>query len=132
MKQLLIKRIAFLSEQTLGVVLDENIPFAVTLEQQDDDNKPETSCIPAGTYICKRVMSPTFGDTFEVTNVPGRSHILFHKGNVDEDTKGCILVAEQFEFLKGEIAVLSSEKGFSEFKERLKGIDTFTLTIISC
>lgn len=133
MKQVTLKRItSSLPEQTLGVLLDEEVPFVVTLEQQWANNQPDISCIPAGTYLCKRVMSPKFGDTFEVTNVTGRSNILFHSGNIDDNTKGCILVAEQFGFLNGEIAILSSEKGFSEFKERLRGINSFILKIQVC
>lgn len=95
------------------------------------DNQQNISCIPAGTYICKRVISPKFGETFEVTYVPGRSHILFHKGNLAEDTHGCIIVGEYFDPLYGEHAVLSSGKAFKEFFAILDGIDEFTLVISS-
>lgn len=71
-----------------------------TLELPWKDNEPNESCIPDGFYIVKRHNSPTFGECFHVTNVPGRSHILFHAGNYagsvnpktgTPDTKGCIL-----------------------------------------
>ena len=47
-----------------------------TLEEEDQGNRRNVSSIPAGTYIVKRVDSPRFGDTFEITGVPNRSHIL--------------------------------------------------------
>ena len=63
-----------------------------TIENPWLDNKRTDSCIPTGTYICKPVNSPRFGKTIEVTNVPNRSHILFHAGNSPDDTDGCILL----------------------------------------
>lgn len=50
------------------------------------------SRIPAGSYICKPVSTPKFDDVYLVTNVPGRTGILFHWGNTEKDTTGCILV----------------------------------------
>jgi len=61
--------------------------------------------------------------------VEGRSHILFHKGNTEEDTQGCILIAEQFGYLNGKVAVLSSKAGFNEFMFKMTGIDAFLLII---
>ena len=81
---------------TFGVLRQGTIPFAVTLEPPWKDNTVGLSAIPPGTYRCVRMQSPHFGETFEITNVPGRSHVLFHKGNKLEDTEGCILVAEEF------------------------------------
>lgn len=81
--------------------------------------------------MCKRISSPKFGDTFRVEDVPNRSHILFHKGNLAENTHGCIIVGEQFEPLGGENAVLASGKAFTEFKQRTKDDYTFTLCIES-
>jgi len=110
---------------------ESSVPFALTLERPWLDNRKHLSCVPPGSYVCRRVESPKFGDTFEVTGVPGRSHILFHTGNVMEDSEGCILVGEQFEALGGRPAVLSSRKGFREFLERLEGVEAFTLHIIN-
>lgn len=123
-------RVSRHEDGTFGVLLHQNdAPFALTLEREWLDNRSEVSCIPEGTYICRRVMSPKFGETFEVTGVPGRSHILFHTGNVEDDSKGCILVGEQFENFNGKVAILSSKKGFGELMEKFKGIDEFTLSI---
>jgi hypothetical protein len=66
------------------------LPLCFTLEPSWNDNAEGKSCIPAGVYICKRVNSPKFGDTFEITNVKDRSHILIHPLNEVEETQGCI------------------------------------------
>ena len=129
MKLFTLKRISLILDGTFGVLLDGNIPFALTCEREWLDNKPEISCIPTGIYFCKRVNSPRFGDTFEVMNVPGRTSILFHSGNTEDDSKGCILVGEEFGSVNGKTAVLSSKRGFAEFLERLKGQNEFNLRI---
>lgn len=128
-KTIILKRIAATADGTFGVLLDGDTPFAVTLERKWLDNRAEVSCIPVGVYACKRVASPRFGDTFEVTGVPGRSHILFHSGNTEDDSKGCILVAEQFGSINGKTAVQVSREGFAEFMARLKGVNEFTIEI---
>lgn len=127
---LTLKRVASDNYGTFGVLIDGDTPFAVTCEDLWRDNAPSISCIPVGMYHCKRVKSPKFGDTFEVTGVPGRSHILFHKGNTEDDTHGCILVAEEFGKLHGKTAVLASGAGYGEFMARLKGVDSFPLHIM--
>jgi len=130
MKTITIRRIAENDDGVFGVIIDGVTPFAITLENKWHNNKKNISCIPSGTYECRRVLSPTRGEVFEVKNVPGRTHILFHIGNTDDDTKGCILVAEEFGELNGETAILSSGRGFKEFMKRLDGINKFTLNII--
>lgn len=115
---------------TFGVLSWHGQPFAVSLEDPWKYNKSYVSCIPSGTYTCKRVDSPSFGDTFEVTDVRGgRTHILFHKGNTQKDTQGCILVAESFGELEGVPGVLSSGDGYKEFMNLTEGMDTFSLSI---
>ena len=129
MRMFRLIRVAQIPDGTFGVLIDNDIPFAVTLERPWVNNERNKSCILPGTYVCKRVDSPRFGDTFEVCDVPGRSHILFHKGNIDDDTHGCILVGEQFEALGDKIAILSSAKAFKEFKMRTQDIDEFSLIL---
>lgn len=86
--------------------------------------------VPSGTFNCVRgihelaFMKPF--ETFEVTNVPGRRGILFHVGNENKDSSGCILVGEQIENER----LLRSVKTFVKFMDRLKGIDEFSLLVI--
>lgn len=111
---------------TFGVLRIGQVPFALTLEQPWRDNETNISCIPPTEYICRRVASPKFGNTFEVQGVERRSHILFHKGNTLADTKGCILVGEQFHGT----ALAYSGAGYDEFMAKLTGLDEFTLRIV--
>lgn len=129
MVDILLSRIANTREGMFGVLSWYGRPFAVSLEDEWKYNQPNVSCIPAGTYKCNRVKSPKFGDTFEVMYVQGRSHILFHKGNTEDDTEGCILVGEQFGTLFDKTAILSSSAGFKEFKQLTADVDGFSLAI---
>lgn len=140
MINLKLHRFETTDEGTFGVLIHNHKPFAVTLERQWLDNKKGISCIPEGEYICKRCRtspeygykdSPKFGDTFQITNVPGRSKILFHKGNIDDDSHGCVLIGEQFGELGLSAAILSSKQGFNEFNLLLHGYDTFKISIIN-
>jgi hypothetical protein len=124
-----LKRIACNDNGTFGVMIHNYQPFAVTYELPWHDNKRNISCIPAETYLCKRVDSPSRGEVYELQNVPNRSHILIHIGNYKADSKGCILIGEQFGYLKGSPAVLCSKRGFDEFMFILEDIDKFWLVI---
>lgn len=63
-----------------------------TLERPWIFNERKVSCIPTGTYLVKRHISPKFGQCFKIQDVKGRSDILIHSGNVVNDTLGCVLV----------------------------------------
>lgn len=114
---------------TFGVLRVGQVPFALTLEQPWRDNQTDISCIPPAAYICRRIHSNKFGETFEVQGVDRRSHILFHRGNVLADTHGCILVGEEFAVDKGTPVIAASARAFTEFMAKLTGLDEFTLEI---
>jgi len=131
MKLFKLLRIAKRDDGVFGVLIDNTLPFALTAERAWLNNEKGKSCIPAGTYICKRVNSPKFGNTFEVTNVIGRSEILFHKGNIDDDSRGCILVGEQFAVWQdNSCSISASQAGFTEFLSRTAAINEFQLDIL--
>jgi len=129
MKNFKLVRVAYIPDGTFGVLFDEETPFCLTLEREWNDNKRGESCIPTGTYLCRRVQSPKFGDTFEICGVPGRSHILFHKGNLEDDSHGCVITGEEYGEYKNKVAVLSSGRAFREFKQRTDSIDSFKLEV---
>ena len=112
------------------MVVHNDLPFALTLERQWLDNRSNVSCIPAGTYKCVRVNSPKFGNTFEVTNVPKHTHILFHKGNIDDDSHGCILIGEKFGMIGGSAGIQASAEGFNEFMSIMNGEVGFRLIVV--
>ncbi len=125
-----LKRIASRDDGTYGVLLADGAPFAVTLERPWRDNRRGESCIPPGAYTCIRVQSPKFGPTWMVKDVPGRSEILFHAGNVFTDSHGCILVAERYiVWQDGGCAIADSRVGIAELMSLTNGIVSFNLKI---
>ena len=105
-----------------------------TLERPDLNNQPDVSCIPTGTYTCKRGMHRLYGmtedfETFEVLNVPNRDKILFHSGNLPSDSKGCILLGTEEGMMHTQFAILNSRVAFRQFMAQNEGVDTFELVI---
>lgn len=118
---------------TFGVLMnDDGIPFALTLEKPWLSNMRGVSCIPEGRYVALRHVSPKFGETFWLQEVPGRSGILFHKGNVESDSQGCILVGEQFNPINGEPGISHSAAGFQEFMRLSQGKDEIVVIVEGC
>lgn len=107
-----------------------------TIELPWRDNRRQVSCIPAGEYPCSIVHSQKYGQVYHVQNVPGRSGILIHSGNLAGDTaqgfishsKGCILPGLRVGTLDRQLAVLSSRTALREFMDALGG-EPFTLIV---
>jgi len=131
MKRLLLKRISSSPYVTQGVLIDgcTGLPILLTLENPWVENIPDKSCVPTGVYICKPYTSSKYRDVFEVTNVTGRSYILFHIGNTEKDTRGCILPGLRFGFIENNIpAVLESATAMDLLKNHI-GKNEFILDI---
>ncbi len=83
---------------TLGTLVGQGLSLSV-IELPWRDNARNRSCIPDGDYLVVPHVSPRFGRCLHVTDVPDRSHVLFHSGNVAGDkalgwhthSHGCIL-----------------------------------------
>ena len=86
---------------TLGRLVcgDDGALVLHTMEPPWRGNRPNRSCIPVGSYEVVLHRSPRYGACCLVSEVPGRSHILIHAGNVGGDRKcglhthtlGCVL-----------------------------------------
>ena len=130
MKILELIRLEETEAGTIGVLKIDKLVFCYTLEPKDMENQANISSIPAQQYLCKRVESPSHGDVFEVTGVPGRAHILFHSGNTIRDTAGCILLGDKIGFLDGKArGILQSRSAFYSFMDILNREQTLHLTI---
>ena len=100
------------TDSTLGI-LSENGPegrefLAYTLEDEFREEKVSAETrIPEGTYDVKLRTVGGFDDRYSqkfgipwhkgmlhVQDVPGFEYILIHTGNTDENTMGCLLVAD--------------------------------------
>ena len=83
----------------MGVLGGSGLPSTPVMEPPWRDNARNRSCIPAGLYEVVPHLSPRHRRCLLVTDVPGRSHILFHAGNLGGDvergwhthTAGCLL-----------------------------------------
>ena len=104
----------FYPNQTLGALYYDGKLLAYTLERPWKYNKRNESCIPVGLYHCVWQRSPKFGWTYQVIEVPGRSRILIHAGNIVRNTYGCILVGRRLGRLHGEPAVLLSRPALTD------------------
>ncbi len=113
---------------TLGEMFDpEGDHLCFTMELPWEDNVPQKSCIPTGTYTCVPHNSASHPGTWELLNVPKRSEILIHTGNTDADSLGCILVGRTIGSLGGKPAVLLSAVAFHVMKQTVPS--TFQLEI---
>ncbi len=114
---------------TFGILKIDKMIFCVTLEPSDQLNAPFISSIPAQQYMCRRYDSSRYGKTWVVENVPNRVGILFHPGNMVEDTRGCILLAQHFGKLRGNRAILNSGQTFASFMHSTRNSIKHSLTI---
>lgn len=90
--------------QTRGILRVGRKRFK-TLELPWRDNERRISCIPpspgsSATYTLSHRAAHESASFkyphFILEDVPGRSHILIHRGNIYRDTMGCILVGRRF------------------------------------
>jgi len=87
--------------------------------------------VPPGVYTC--VLGPHKLEgmtreflTYEVTGVPNCTGILFHWGNWDTDSAGCILLGTK----RDGNMVINSKLAFDQFMTLQNGLSTFKLTVI--
>jgi hypothetical protein len=90
--------------------------------------------IPEGEYICVRGMHQLAGisapfETFEVTNVPGHAGILFHVGNFNSDSSGCILCGMGITTISNQQALSQSKIAFQKFMALQADVNQFNLTV---
>lgn len=117
------------SQGALGVLLLDNRIFCFTLEP--DVTESRKLYIPAGDYKCKRFHGIKWPNTFEII-VEGHTAVLFHAGNVEADTHGCVLLGATTGKLKGQRAVLNSGITFENFMNMLYNETEFELKIVDC
>lgn len=126
----------FIADGIFGRLMDaRNKVIAHTLEhaylQDDGSYSPKT---PAGTYTCQRGDHLLHGmtnpfSTFEIMNVPGHSGILFHVGNWNADSDGCVLLGDAIvPSSKGQM-VTQSKVIFAEFMQLQNGLNSFEVVI---
>lgn len=119
-----LRRLEHTDDGTFGVLLLPTEAFSYTLELPWRDNRPNLSCIPLGTYVCRPRVSPRFGKTYHVKDVEGRLYILIHAANLAGDIergkkthlKGCITVGNRRGWIGDQRAVLNSQATLTRFE----------------
>lgn len=120
----------YYDQSTLGRLTLPSGNAIVTLELPWRQNQTNVSCIPPGAYVAhwlERSGSGKYRRVWHVRNVPGRTGILFHAGNLPEHTWGCILPGLRF----GEAvepSVADSVAGLNRMRDELEG-ENFLLVI---
>ena len=111
---------------------DDDQRLFYTLERAylrpDGEYKPK---IPSGAYQCERgVHRLSHGsafETFEVQGVYGHWGLLFHAGNRNEDSNGCILIGET---RISNVMIGRSRVAFLAFMDLLKNARVFSLNVV--
>ncbi len=110
---------------------EKNELIAHTLEHSYD-NKPK---IYNGTFKCVRGphrlhnMTEDF-TTFEITGVTGHQDILFHWGNFNKDSEGCVLLGtSEATGADGAKMVTASRPCFAKFMAGLEGVNEFNVIV---
>jgi hypothetical protein len=140
-----------------GIFLDDgnDFPtmFMVTLEhayKRSDPavsgslaSYPEREFIPkiiTGDFACRRGKHRLHGmkedfETFEVTGIPGHLNLLFHWGNFNENSEGCILTGERLvdtvRNAKPTDMITNSRTAFDRFMKLQEGLEEFRLKVES-
>jgi hypothetical protein len=134
--ELILQREASEDDGTYGTLRLPDGTTLNTLELPWMNNDPQKSCIPPGSYKCKKRPSEHFGAAYEVQGVQGRSAILIHAGNaagsVDKgmkaDSKGCILLGMDRGRQGNQKVITASKAAMKLFYDKMQDQD-FTLVI---
>lgn len=107
--------------------------IAITLEHSYD-GLPK---IPPGVYKCVRGIHALEHynkgqpfETFEVTGIEGHTGLLFHPGNKNADSNGCVLTGRSLiTGADGHPFVTNSHTTFDQFMKLNTGVNEFNLTV---
>ena len=121
---------------TFGCLVVNGDLLLHTAELPWRNNQVNISCIPAGEYNVVPYHSHKFGSVFHVLDVPGRTWILIHCGNLAGDvskgfrthSEGCILIGKYKGHLGEQEAVMSSRAAMRLFKQQIS--EPFELEVI--
>ncbi len=128
------------AERTFGVLMHGQLVLCQTMEPGDEDTMAPR--VAPGWYRCEPhgwgAEAVRYKQTWalvghDVSHFPEpgvkRSAVLLHAGNLDEHTRGCILVGMRRGELNGEPALLDSRVAMDALRD-LIGFHPFGLSIV--
>ena len=129
----LLKRDDFSPKGVFGMLSNLEETFeCYTLEHAygDPNSSDWLPVIPPGVYKCERGLHKLDGmikpfTTYEITDVKGHSGLLFHAGNTENDSHGCVLLGLE----RKDDMILHSRAAFTAFMNVLEGVEHFELRV---
>jgi len=135
-----LTRNKFTADGIFGELEEDGELVAYTLEHAFEDGTTWNPILPAGKYTLQYgphqlEHGPPFM-TYEfpkVTSWDGNKHtqILFHAGNFNSDSKGCVLLGTQIGTLYGRPALISSTVAFEKFITRCAHATTIEVEVVN-
>ena len=142
MKRLILERLIHNPLATIGPMYDPDTAWSIFILENPDRATDTDDRVDAGLYICKRIISPKLsmstaydqpplkglkkGETFQLQNVPRRTHINFHWGSTEKDSLGCLITGLT---QMGDSALGQSRLAFRKLMLYMAGEDQFQLEI---
>lgn len=131
---LILQRHQLKSTGIFGSLASADEIVAVTLEHAFQNGDLWLPAIPEGVYTCQRGMHQLEGmkepfETFEIMNVPGHTGILFHVGNYNRDSSGCVLLGSMIISDSAGDMITGSSKTFQKFMQLQAPVEMFQLTV---
>lgn len=125
---LTLTRDEFTADGIFSTLSDDKGKLVLSTLEHSFDNLPK---IPDGTFTCMRgTHQLKHGgpfETFEICGVAGHTGLLFHQGDYNADSDGCVLVGMD----KEGTMITHSAIAFSKLMGFLDGLQTFTLIVKS-
>jgi hypothetical protein len=144
---LILNRTKYCSDGIFGELLNDSGGFiCCTLEHAFmTENGTYKAKVAAGEYLCKVGTGPLKNGmhalhdgvpfvAYQIQNVPpfqGKpvANILFHQGNFQNDSDGCVLLGKQMEHEEGgRFMLIESKIALSDFM-KMQNLDDFTIKI---
>lgn len=126
-----LKRKEFRADGIFSELSDESGKVIAHTLEHSYSNKPK---VKDGEYECVRGQHKLHSgplETFEIMGVKGHYGILFHVGNYNKDSDGCVLLGSKVLITKNDHMVINSKDTFKKFMEMLKGVNKFQLVVKS-
>jgi hypothetical protein len=136
----LLRTTAYRPDGIFSELYQDATLFCVTLEHSYKEPGMDGKWLPkiarGATYTCKRGMHSLEHynggkefETFEVTGVEGHSGLLFHPGNVNANSIGCVLPGRELRQDPAGWWITRSQDAFSTLMSALEGVDEFELEV---